>query len=121
MILIWWLFNSGVFSTGTPGAMPPRAQKKWNLTNFWRTKLLVCNIMNDIRNESPLTAMKLFTTRKRNTVELFKMHNLQNGNYKIFPGIHPASLYLFHGALRLGLRSSPIEIYATIGLGIMLL
>ena len=29
-----------------------------------------------------------------------------------------ASLYLFHGALRLGLLSSSIEMYATIGLGI---
>ena len=41
-----------------------------------------------------------------------------NGIY-IFSGGHSAlSLYLFHGALRLGLLSSSIEIYATTRLGI---
>ena len=33
-------------------------------------------------------------------------------------GYIPASQYLFHGTLRLSLLSSPIEIYATIGLWI---
>ena len=40
---------------------------------------------------------------------------------KMFPGIHPASLYLLHDALRLGLLSSPIDIYVTIVLGIFVL
>ena len=74
--------------------------------------------MNDIRNWSPLAAMKLFTTRKRNTVEWPKMHNLLNGIYQFSEGYNLASLYVFHGALSLDLLSSPIEIYATIGLGI---
>ena len=33
-------------------------------------------------------------------------------------GYTPTSLYLFHGALRLGLLASPIKIYVTIGVGI---
>ena len=68
---------------------PPGAPKKWNLTNFWRKKWLVCNIMNYIRNWSPLAAMTLFPTRKHNTVEWPKMYNLQNGIYTFFRGIHP--------------------------------
>ena len=39
-------------------------------------------------------------------------------NIYIFQGIHPVSLYLVHGALRLGLPSSPIKIFVTIGLEI---
>ena len=70
--------------------------------------------MNDIRNWSPLATFKLFTTTKRNTVEWRKMHNSQNGIYTFFRGIH----HLVLGALRLGLLSSSIEIYATIGFGI---
>ena len=102
-VLLPWCMSflvtvSGVFSTGVTGVMPPGAQKNWNFTIFWRKKWVVCDIMNDIRNWSPLAAMKLFTTRKYNTVEWPKMHNLQNGKYKFFRGIHPASLYLFHGA-----------------------
>ena len=62
--------------------------------------------------------MKLFTTRKHNTVAWPKLHNLQNEIYKFFRGIHPRSLYLVLGALRLGLPSSPLEIFVTIGLGI---
>ena len=62
--------------------------------------------------------MKLFTTRKHNTVEWRKMHNLHNGIYKFFRETHPVSLYLVVGGLCLGLSSSPTEIYATIGLGI---
>ena len=58
--------------------------------------------------------MKLFTTRKHNTVEWHKMHNLQNGIYKFVRGYTPISLYLVLGAL----RSSPIEIYVSIALGI---
>ena len=77
--------------------------------------------MNDIRNWSPLAAIKLFTTRKRNAVEWPKMHNLQNGIYTFLRGYTLASLYLFHGALRLDLLSSPIEIYVIIGLGIFVL
>ena len=49
------------------------------------------------------------------------MHNLQNGIYNFFRGYTPASLYMFHGAFRLGLLSSPIEMYATIGLRIFVL
>ena len=45
--------------------------------------------MNDICNWSPLAAIKLFTNRKRNTVEWLKMHNLQNGIYKFVRGINP--------------------------------
>ena len=42
--------------------------------------------------------------------------------YTIFSGGYtPASLYVFHGAFCLGLLSSLIEIYATIGLGIFVL
>ena len=76
--------------------------------------------MNDIRNLSPFAAMKLFTTRKRNTVEWRKMHNYAKIEYKLFRGYTPppASLYLLHGALRLDLLSSPIETNAAIGLGI---
>ena len=44
---------------------------------------------------------------------------LAQWNIQIFLGYTPASLYLFHGALRLGLLLSPIEIYVTIGLGIV--
>ena len=65
--------------------------------------------------------MKLFTTRKHNTVEWPKMHNLLNGIYHFFRGYTPVSLYLVLGALRLGLSSSPIEIYVSIGLGIFVL
>ena len=51
------------------------------------------------------------------------MHNLQIGIYKFSRGCTPppASLYLLHGALRLGVLSSPIEMYATIGPGIFAL
>ena len=46
--------------------------------------------------------------------------NAQFAKWKIhiFRGYTSASLYLFHSALRLALLSSPIEMYATIGLGI---
>ena len=74
--------------------------------------------MNDIRNQSSLATMKLFTTRKHNTVEWPKMHNLQNEIYKFSRGYTFVSLYLVDGALRLDLPSSPIGIYVTIGLGI---
>ena len=65
-----------------------------------------------------LAAVKLFTTWKRNIVEWPKMHNLQNEIYTFFRVYTSVSLYLVLGALRLGLPSSPIEIYVTIGLGI---
>ena len=57
--------------------------------------------------------MKLFTTRKHNTVECPKMHNFQNGIYQFFRGYNPISLYLVPELC----ASSPIEIYVTIGLG----
>ena len=50
-----------------------------------------------------------------------RMHNLQNGIYRFFWGYTPASLYLPLGVLRLGLPSSPTEIYVTIRLGIFVL
>ena len=106
--------GSSVLSTGDTGAMPPFPvpNYNWNLTKSWRKKWLVCNIMIDIRNWSSLAAMKqLFTTRKHNTVELPKMHNLQNGMYTFFRGY----THVWSSALY---ASSPIEIYVTIGLEI---
>ena len=45
--------------------------------------------MNDIRNWSSSAAMKLFTTKKHNTIEWPKMHIFAKWNIQIFPGIHP--------------------------------
>ena len=49
------------------------------------------------------------------------MNNVLNGIYKLSGRYTPASLYLIHGALGLGPLSSPIEMYATTGLGIFVL
>ena len=64
-----------------------------------------------------ISSNELFTTRKHNTVEWPKMHFKME--YTNVSGVYtPVYLYLILGALRLGLPSSPIEIYVTIGLGI---
>ena len=70
--------------------------------------------MNDIRNWSSLAIMKLFTTRKHNTVEWPKMHNLPNGIYTFFL-VTPPYFYIWFSAL---CASSLVQIYVTIGLDI---
>ena len=49
------------------------------------------------------------------------MNNLLKEYTIFFRGIHPASLYLVLGALRIGVPSSQIEIYVTIVLGMSVL
>ena len=66
---------------------------------------------------------------KRNFAQLRNITLWNGAKYTIckmeytffFRGILPVSLFLVLGALRVGLPSSPIEIYITIGLGIFVL
>ena len=107
------------------GRRPPPPVPKYNsnLTNFWRRKCLVHNIMSINRNWPSFTTMKLLTTRKHSTVEWPKMHNLQNRIYNFSGGGYTSSVLvcLVLGASRFGLRTSQTEICVTIWIAIFVL